>query len=489
MDLFSGARGFSRAYAELVPSWSLCFDLAHHPEEDLLAPWLQSDLLKLVQLGAFEAMVASPVCASFSTAITPAWRTCEYPAGRPDLREMQQLKVELSHKQLYFVLQLVELCLIHCVLFWVENPHSSWFWRQVGKLTWANILLHETVGDFRLDQCRFGTPWRKRTRFRTNCSLKGQKVLCRCQFGHVILRGRCKERRINFTKLAESYPRRLCRLLACGFAQDLGHIPERRKLIIDDCAKCCGLRIGEASHPGPRRPKNQKVPRLGTLDDIELLEPQTVAMRARFWSSFTGWLEAEVGLEVLETVLSNPLLLVRSLESYGSVEFSAGTPLYYYRQLLAHVQREFPLAKPHMAAAWRVVSKWEMLEPIQHRPSAPEPLVLAMSSLALCWGWPYFAAAVLACFYGICRIGEVLRAERRDLLTPNDLMTEALVMYLKIKKPKSRNRGASVQYSTISDPQVVSFLGHVWQSLAKYSLLYPSSPSNFRRRWDTILRA
>lgn len=180
--------------------------------------------------------------------------------------------------------------------------------------------------------------------------------------------------------------------------------------------------------------------------------------------------------------------MVKVLESYGSVEFAAGTPLRYYRQLLAHVQREYPLVKPHMGAAWRVVSRWETLEPVQHRPPIPEPLVLAMSSLALTWNWPLFAAALLACFYGTCRIGEVLQAERSNLLTPVDLMAEDEVMYLKICKPKSRNRGASTQYSTISEQKVVGFLCAVWQSFPPKAKLYPSSPSNFRRRWNSIIR-
>ena len=44
LDLFSGARGFSKAFVESCSSWSLCFDIEHDPGEDLLAPELQLDL-------------------------------------------------------------------------------------------------------------------------------------------------------------------------------------------------------------------------------------------------------------------------------------------------------------------------------------------------------------------------------------------------------------------------------------------------------------
>eukprot|EP00438_Fugacium_kawagutii_P030227 Skav219520 [mRNA] locus=scaffold30:151922:156355:+ [translate_table: standard] len=489
LDLFSGARGFSRAFVSVAASWSLCFDISHHPGEDLLEPRLQLDLRSLLRAGAFRAMAASPVCASFSTAITPAWRTLEFPEGRPDLTPLQKTKVQLGQSQLAFVLGLVNICLGLGILFWIENPDSSWFWRQHRLLSWDRILCSGEVGDWRVDQCRFGTPWRKRTRFRTNSSLRHSKLLCQCSRPHVILRGRCKERKLNFTKLAESYPRKLCKLLACVFAQDLGMLPFRRRLQLGQCAKCSAGRIGEAKNPGPRRPRTQPQRRTGRLEDVELLEPQTIAMRAKFWNSFSAWLLEEVGAAVRDSITSNPLLMVKALEHYGGLEFSAGTPLYYYRQLLAHVQREFPLTKPFMAVAWRVVSRWEQLEPVQHRPPVPEPLVLAMSSLALIWNWPLFAAATLACFYGICRIGEVLSAERGSLLTPTDLLAEEQVIYLKISKPKSRRRGPSIQYSTISEASVVNFLSFVWQDFSPQARLYPSSPSNFRRRWNALLKA
>ena len=46
------------------------------------------------------------------------------------------------------------------MLYWVENPDSSWLWkREVGK------VFTNTV---RLDYCQFGAPYRKRTRLATN---------------------------------------------------------------------------------------------------------------------------------------------------------------------------------------------------------------------------------------------------------------------------------------------------------------------------------
>ena len=166
LDLFSGSRGLSRACCRAAATWSLTFDIDHSPRENLLNKSLQGKLSNLVRSGAFFAMVAGPVCASFSTAITPPCRTLEYPAGTPWCSPLQQFKNEQGNAMLRFVLQIVMVCLESAVLFLVENPDSSWLWRQTDRgLSWKPLMdRHPEVGDLRLDFCRFGTAWRKRTK-------------------------------------------------------------------------------------------------------------------------------------------------------------------------------------------------------------------------------------------------------------------------------------------------------------------------------------
>ena len=488
LDLFSGARGFSRAFTRAHCSWSLCFDVKHRASEDLLDPWLQSVLMKLLHLGAFRAMAASPVCASFSTAITPPWRNLQYPGGRPDLSAEQKAKIDLGQQQLSFVKCLLEICILLEILFWVENPDGSWFWKQLPPLHWTSVVARNDVGFFRVDQCRYGTKWRKRTRFLTNSHLRHQRVLCRCDGPHTVLRGRCREKKMNYTKLAEAYPGALCSELSLAFGIDLRLNTRSRPLNVSDCARCSHSRIGEAKNPGPRRRGNApRMPREGNLDDFDTLRPETVSMRRRFWAIFVEWLQQEMGEGALDSCLATPMLLAKALEIYGGIEFSAGTPLHYYRQLVAHTQREYPLVKPFIGVAWNVVTRWEVAEPIQHRPPLPEPLLESMAALALLWDWPVFAASILLCFYGICRIGEIMVAERSDLLTPQDLLSSAQVAYLRIRKPKSRGRGPKVQHATVRNEAIVSFICNVWQNLGRGEKLYPGSPATFRRRWDSLL--
>lgn len=174
LDLFAGSRGFARACVTAADTWVLSFDLDRHPSEDLLAPKTQQTIIRLLNLRSFVAVGAGAVCASFSMAVTPPCRTRDHPEGRPDCSEKQQLKNMAGNAMLAFTLRVATLCYKLGVLFFVENPDGSW--KRRADLTWEPLLKTGRVGDWRTDYCRFGTAWRKRTKFRTNSQLRGQKI-------------------------------------------------------------------------------------------------------------------------------------------------------------------------------------------------------------------------------------------------------------------------------------------------------------------------
>eukprot|EP00438_Fugacium_kawagutii_P025277 Skav207212 [mRNA] locus=scaffold1244:113945:117027:+ [translate_table: standard] len=360
LDLFSGSRGVAKALAAMGPVWVLTFDTAHSATEDLV----QQQLVRLVRARVFSAMGGGPVCRSFSTAITPPCRTRAFPQGVPWASELQQEKNRTGNEQLRFVLHLVSIFISLGLFFWIENPDSSWFWRQQNELSWDSVMALPGVGDLRLDYCRLGTKWRKRTRFRTNTHLAGQRCFCRCTAPHVKLRGRCKLRRVNMTRLAEPYPRALNHMLAAAVLIDMGALPGRRKVDVAACAKCNSLRIGEAAHPGPRR-NYDRASRPG-LDEIQLLEPATVKLRSQVWQRFKDWVETNFDELFFSKVLLHPVLLVQVLVAFGYAQFDAGMALHLYRQLLAHVQKEFLGLRPFMGPAWETVTKWELAEPPFH---------------------------------------------------------------------------------------------------------------------------
>ena len=319
LDLFSGARGFAKAVVNRGAPWVVCWDIKHSTLEGVVNPQNKRILRRLLELDAVRAMAAGPVCASFSTAITPCWRNCEYPGGIPGLTEDQNEKIRLGHEQLKLVLLLCEICLDRAIHFWIENPDGSWFWKQRGNLSWEPLLATGKLADYRVDQCRHSTPWRKRTRFRTTTHLAGTKQLCQCTKPHVQLRGRCKSAGMNFTKLAESYPRSLCDFLACAVASDCKWQTKHQRVSPAVMAKALHCRIGEAKNPGPRI---RREPRAGSLLDVQLLEPQTILLRSKIWKLFTDWLDRNVGGGSLDNLLQVPSLFVKCLEAFARCTIS-----------------------------------------------------------------------------------------------------------------------------------------------------------------------
>ena len=485
LDLFSGVRGVARACTREARCWVLCFDLGHHHSEDLLGGPLQVQLLKLARARVFRAMGAAPVCSSFSTAITPPVRDLLHPAGVPWASQKQKKKNRDGNRMLKFVLIIVVVFLEEELHFWVENPWGSWMWRQRGKLSWKKILASGRVGDLKIGYCRFGTLWRKRTRFRTSLHLQDQQCKCCCEQPHLQLRGKCPKTGVNYTKLAEPYPNGVANIIAVAMLVDTGLLPQRRKLDVNLCAKHCGEIIGEASHPGPARRNHE---REGDLFDVSLLEPATISLRARVWEQFHSWALLAIDERSFQWLTKQPRLFVAMLVNYGHEAFRSGTPLHYYRQLLAHVQREYPEVKIQLAPGWETVSKWELMEPVQHRPPFPEPLLEAVLVLAVKWGWKTWAGCTALCFFGACRIGEVLSALRQELLTPEDLLSDEKTVYFRIKSPKSRRRGASVQYTTIDVPFWAEFVCRIFEKLKPQEPLYAGNASAYRSRLEYLLR-
>ncbi|OLQ07204.1 FK506-binding protein 1A [Symbiodinium microadriaticum] len=246
------------------------------------------------------------------------------------------------------------------------------------------------------------------------------------------------------------------------------------------------LRVGEAANPGP--PK--RAPRQGSLFDVELVGATTLRVREQIWTVFVSWLREGLSEGAVLGIFRCPPLLSLMLRDYGDVLYRTGFPLGAYRQLLAHAQKLVPLVKPHMCVAWNMVTRWQELQPVCHRTPLPEAILRAMVGLAYANGWKVWAATTLAMFYFICRPGEVLRGLRKDLLTPGDtLEPQHKWLYLRIRAPKTRRRGAKIQHAKLDDAVALEVALSVWEKLPRGRALYPGSPSAFRRCWDVLLRS
>ena len=363
--------------------------------------------------------------------------------------------------------------------FWIENPDRSWLWKQPCL---APLLLLSGVGFWRYDCCVFSKPWQKRTRVLTTTDLAGTENLCRAGHQHLVLRGRSKQHKQNWTKVAESYPPGVCSELAGAILRACW----KPGPSVSNCVFGENKRIGEAENPGPR---SQRAPRTGSLFDVELVERPTLMLRESLWEAFRKWLSEHLSERAIVGIFACPPLLSLVLRSYVDELYKTGFPLHNCRQLLAHAQRLVPMVKPHLHVAWDFISRWEELQPVEHRVPMPEIILRALLGLAITNGWLRWAATAAGIFFGISRPGEFLAASRKHLLTPENLLeNEHMAVYLRIEKPKSRRRAARVQHVKVAHAGVVKFLQEVWQDLKPDERLYPGSSSVFRRRWDRLLQ-
>ena len=246
--------------------------------------------------------------------------------------------------------------------------------------------------------------------------------------------------------------------------------------------------MGEAQNPGPRRahfvPRNPL-----NLQAVSLVEPATGAIQHRVWNCFEVWLQASLSPTARAEAFLCPSLVVLLLEKYGLHLYSSGKGLYELRHLLVVAQQRYPWLKAHMAPAWQVVSRWEVLQPVRHRTPLHFSLFKAMVSLALAKRWFRWAATVSLGFYGIARISEVLKAKRMDLLLPSDQFgLDFPAAFLKVRNPKTKRRGRGrVQHLKIQDPMILRFLETVFASLDPTLSLFPLSAASFRSRWEKLL--
>lgn len=185
-----------------------------------------------------------------------------------------------------------------------------------------------------------------------------------------------------------------------------------------------------------------------------------------------------------------PGLMGAFLGHYGRHLFECGKALYYFRHLVVYAQRTHPSLKGQLQPAWNIIQRWEELEPVSHRRPIPFSMMQALVALSLLWEWPRVAAVILLSFYGCCRPGKVLKAQRGHLVLPRDLSKTEGPCFLRICKPKPGRRGVGrVQRAKLSNTVVIDFLDSVFGERFSEEKLYPGSPGAFRTRWNKLLIA
>ena len=488
LDLFDADLGVARALVRHGAPWVLTFNGDRSPDEDLARPQLRALLEWLLSRGAFKVFRAKPPASSFSRAIRPPVRSRTQPAGLRHLSPAMCRKVHADNLLNQWLLCCRDLSLRSASAYSVEAPDCAYFWQMPG---WHAECKADSPATFRADLCQFGCLWRKRTRVATNCSLALARQLCTSKVRHLRLLSWSSTHRLPWTAVADRYPASFCNVLALGLCSHANWTCAR-PLDPSACARlgsCC--RVGEAKNPGPRRrigrPRDPVLD--GDLESQPLQSASSLFLGTSAWTSFLTWVSLSLSVDPLDLFASCPVLAAMALRAYGNHLYCSGGTKHTFRYTLVGAQRELPLLKGASAPAWEILTRWEAVEPVVHRTPLPEPLLKAM--VTLCWlkGFRRWAACSLLAFYGMARVGEVLKSRREHLMLPEDMFYNVGAVFLRLETSKTSLRGRpKVQHIRVDDEDAIALIVMAFGSLQREERLFPLSLSAYRARWDKCLR-
>ena len=483
LELSPARRSISRALLRYGAPWVLTFDSQRSAAEDLSSVDLRARLEALLRSGAFSAVGGLPSASSFSRAIRPPVRSRSHPLGLWDFSSFVRAKVSADNVLAKWFLHIRSLCVKLQVVYWVGQPDTSLWWLVPG---WEEEAWAHSATTFRVDMCQFGCRWRKRTRVATNCSLGGARLLCKTPVRHLRLAGHSSSSRLPWTSLADTVPAGFADALAVGLCA-AAQWTSVRPLDPAACAKLgCLCRVGEAKNPGPRRRAST---RTGDLESRPLQSGASLFLGSSAWAAFLRWVSPSLSVDPVGLFVVCPLLAAMALRAYGNELFQAGGSKHTFRYTLVGAQRAIISLKGSLGPAWELLSRWEAVEPVIHRTPVPEPLLLAMVTLAWLRGYKRWCGCALLAFYGMARVGEVLNCQRRHLLLPEDLFLFCPAVFLRLDSSKTSLRGRpKVQHIRVDDVRAMALIQTAFAELEPHERLYPFSPSAFRTRWDRSLQ-
>ena len=159
-----------------------------------------------------------------------------------------------------------------------------------------------------------------------------------------------------------------------------------------------------------------------------------------------------------------------------------------YAETINIVVQRFPYLRTFMTGPWRLCTTWETLHPGKVHPPMPLPLLKALVTTALAWGWHRFAMLLLIGFYALLRPCELTALKVSDFLMASETGCND-VMFIRLQLVKARTRGARMQSVRLDVPYVVSFIKKCFRVMTTDEKLWCFSTSHFRTKLQQALRA
>ena len=222
LDLFSGKDGVSKEVARLG-GHAESYDIRKGPEHDLSQPDLVSYLVRRILQRKYRGVLLATPCTTFSTARdrNSQIRSRRSPWGLPGLTGQKAAAVKEGNKLARSTLRVFKACIQSNTRVLLENPATS---RLFLLPCFRRLLSLPKVALGQFDMCQYGTAWRKPTAvLGANIGEEAWNQLCmkchsrgRCSRTgkpHLALSGNNAEN-IPWTKIAQTYPKKLCVVLA-----------------------------------------------------------------------------------------------------------------------------------------------------------------------------------------------------------------------------------------------------------------------------------
>jgi hypothetical protein len=238
-----------------------------------------------------------------------------------------------------------------------------------------------------------------------------------------------------------------------------------------------GVRVGEASHPGPAARRARSVPVRDPSIDLRverLGQPATQQRRARLLPTFERYVQRRGDdLGVLASAESATRISTL-LADYGQTMYSEGQPRTNFAETINAVQKKWPQLRRRLREAWEVEDAWRLREPGHNRAPVPPILIRAVVALCLLWKWPAVAAVLLLGYDGCLRPNDMAMLVRRDLRFPEEsgeLTGSDDALYVTLQYGQTRNQTARVQHVRIANPALIQLASDLWRNVPPHTPL------------------
>ncbi len=249
----------------------------------------------------------------------------------------------------------------------------------------------------------------------------------------------------------------------------------------------------QAMEPVTAWERQRALARIGVeLVPTRVARKETLKSREKLLGAFACWFYQEHAVSVSILLSKRPPdaeELCKWLVEYGKALFLSGKAYNKYAETINAIAGARPIIRKQLTEAWDLAFAWLADEPFQHHPAMPLTIMLSMVAVALLWGWPLEASVIALTWSGILRVGEVLMAQRSDLILPTDMAPGSSFALLRIKRPKTRGRAAKHQSARVDPADVVRLLTATYGRLPRDSYLWPFSAATLRKRFGCLLRA